>query len=442
MQLTKKDLDGLINERIEGVFGASAEEVKGHLARLKELDEASREKDRTVSSALVYGLEKGAAHVHPYYEKAGHVIRNDQSFKGLGFRLARAVRAYGASALSAKNGPKTDPKDIALKWGDKWLAEDIERGQSPENVKALTGLDPTSNIGTGGALVPVEYMQEIIELLRSRNVVRASGARVFPLETGAMNIPRHTGAATAAYVGENTNHTTSDQSFDQVTLRAKKLIASTAVSNDLMRSSDPNADQVVRDDIVATLANRQDLAFLRGDGTSDDPVGILNAIAGANSQSANATVNIANVVADATAAMELVEGADTPMLRPVWYMTSRTKNGLLRLVTSEGNFLFRDELSAGTFMGYPYFITNQIPKNLGAGTNETEVYFGDATEALIGDTRVFDLEVFPGGAYYDGSNVISGIAQDQTVIKVVSTHDFDLRHDTSFSVTDSVLWGD
>jgi tetratricopeptide (TPR) repeat protein len=37
------------------------------------------------------------------------------------------------------------------------------------------------------------------------------------------------------------------------------------ISNDLMRYSDPSVDAMVRDDLAAVLARREDLAFLRGD---------------------------------------------------------------------------------------------------------------------------------------------------------------------------------
>ena len=49
-------------------------------------------------------------------------------------------------------------------------------------------------------------------------------------------------------------------------LVARKLTAMVPVSNDLIRRSPIGVEEIVRDDLVQTIARREDLAFLRGDG--------------------------------------------------------------------------------------------------------------------------------------------------------------------------------
>jgi HK97 family phage major capsid protein len=51
----------------------------------------------------------------------------------------------------------------------------------------------------GGFIVPPDYMNEIIELLRPRAVVRAAGPRVIPMPRGTMTLPGQSSAASAGY---------------------------------------------------------------------------------------------------------------------------------------------------------------------------------------------------------------------------------------------------
>jgi hypothetical protein len=81
-------------------------------------------------------------------------------------------------------------------------------------------------------------------------------------------------------------------------------------------------------------------------------------------------------------------------------------------------------MDKGMLEGFPYAVTSQIPDNLGSGTNESEVYFASFPTLVLGENETLEMSVFPGGAYYDGSNVISGISQNQTVIRLLAHHDF------------------
>ena len=129
---------------------------------------------------------------------------------------------------------------------------------------------------SGGFIVPPDYMNEIIELLRPKTVVRSSGPRVIPMPRGTMTLPSQTSAATATYQGETTAITASQQTVGQIIASYKKLTALVPVTNDMMRYADPAADAFVRDDLVKVIALREDLAFITGDGTANSPRGWLS----------------------------------------------------------------------------------------------------------------------------------------------------------------------
>ena len=91
--------------------------------------------------------------------------------------------------------------------------------------------------------------------------------------------------------------------------------------------------------------------------------------------------------------------------------------------------------------GYPVSKTTNIPNNLGDGTNESEVYFGDMSELIIADASTFILEANPAAAYHDGTNVQAAFSRDEVPIRIIVEHDSAMRHAESIAVLDSVLWG-
>lgn len=139
-------------------------------------------------------------------------------------------------------------------------------------VKALAA----GGQSTGGALVPQQFVADLIELLRAATVVRRAGARTIDMATGNLTIPRLAGGATSAYQDELDDIGVSAETFDDVQFNAKKLTTLVPVSNDLIRRAAMAVDTIVRDDLIASASRREDLAFLLGAGTAKDPIGILN----------------------------------------------------------------------------------------------------------------------------------------------------------------------
>ena len=435
MGINKEDLAGLIADAMKDATGLTPEQFKERSAEIKAAGEAQAVAQREHTKELMYSGSSSVPH-QKYLDQAKHIIRTDKKHEGAGLRFARFVRAAGAAANFRK-----DPRDIAMDWGDKWLADDMDKAVSMSRQKALAA----GTTSAGGAVVPTDYINELIELLRSTAVVRAAGARTMPMRNGNLTIPRQTAAATASYVGENANIPSSQQTFDQVTLSAKKLAALTAVSNDLLRDSDPSADLIVRDDLVQVMALREDLAFLRGDGTSNTPTGLANAMVAGNKFAANATVNVGSVLIDIQKLISTVKSANVMIVNPAWFMTTRTES-YLKSLRDTGQWVLRDEMLRGTLMGYPFFVSNQIPENLDFTTNgtddETEITFAEMSQCIIGDSMNVELEVFPGGAYYDTAttSLVSGISADQTIIRTISRHDFALRHTEAAAMLRGVDW--
>lgn len=297
---------------------------------------------------------------------------------------------------------------------------------------------------SGGFIVPPDYVAELIEVLRPMAVVRDSGPRMIEMPRGTMNMPRQTQAATASYGGESTAIPVSQQSVGQVVATYRKLTALTPVTNDLIRYSDPAVDALVRDDLAAVIARREDLAFIRGDGTADSPKGFRTFCLSGNIITSNASYTLATAASELGGLINKIETANVPMDKIVWFMHPRTKNYLLNVQNSNGFYVYREEMtSSKTLLGWPWKTTTQIPINLTVSSNSdcSEIYAVAMGQAMLFDSMRLELAVSREGTYVDAnSNTVSVFQSDQTLIRGIAEHDFHMRHDEAVAVATGVRW--
>mgnify|MGYP001572359131 CR=1 FL=1 len=369
----------------------------------------------------------------------GARITERQSLRGRaerepGIAMARCVRAVAAARMQG-SGP-TGAIEVLKGWGyheeaDEWVAA---------RQKAMTAGDATA----GGFLVPVQFVQDFIAVLRSATVMRRLRTPTIPMPMGTAKIGKGTAGATASYVGESVNAPKTQMSTGQLTLSFKKLMALVPVSNDLLRYSSPGADMIVRNDLVAAMSVKEDSAFIRGDGTDGSPRGLRYWAPGANVITANGTVSLQNTATDLGKLMQQLMDADIPMVNPVWIFSPRTRNFLMTLVTTAGSFIYKDEMATGTLWGYPFGMTTGVPSNLdftGAATNdESEIYFADLGQGLIGEAESMAIDASQEAAYHDGSSVQSAWSRDETTVRAIAEHDFIMRYDKAVALLAGVDW--
>ena len=313
-------------------------------------------------------------------------------------------------------------------------------GVEPDATRALmAGVGPS-----GGFLVPPDYVAELIEVLRPMTVVRDSNPRMIEMPRGTMQMPRQTQAATASYSGETTAIPVSQQSVGQIVASYKKLTALTPITNDLIRYSDPAVDALVRDDLAKVIARREDLAFIRGDGTSDSPRGFLSYALAGQTIASNASYTLSTAAQELGGALNSIESANVPMEGLVWVMHPRSKNYLLNVQNSNGFYVYREEMTlTKTLLGWPFKTTTQIPINLtvGGSSDCSEIYLVAMSEALLFDSMRLELAVSREGTYTDANgNTVSVFQQDQTLIRGIAEHDFHMRHDEAIALITGVRY--
>jgi HK97 family phage major capsid protein len=307
-----------------------------------------------------------------------------------------------------------------------------EMGQIVANMEQATNTK-------GGFLVDTAYSNDFIDILRPRVVVRAMGARSVPMPEGNLTMRKKTAGSSASYVGERVAAPTTDMTIGQLTMTAKRLTAIVPVTNQLIRRSSMNVQMMIRDDLIEGVAVKEDQQFIRGTGSATAPTGLRTLINASNVIAANATVNLVNVTNDLGKLRLAVLNANTPMTTCGYIMSPRSLLFLENLRDGNGNKAF-PEVAEGRLGIYPIGVTTSVPDNLGAGTNQSEIYFGDFNQFLIGDTEQIAIAASDVAAYDDGGTLRAAFSHDETVVRVITEHDTQVRHDTAFAVLTGVTW--
>ena len=341
------------------------------------------------------------------------------------FRVVKAMMAPTAPA---------DPDEVA------WVAD---RTGSPRLRKAAQSyLDDTA----GGTLVAPPDQGELIELVRSQEVLQRAGARVFPLPPqGKVVFPRQTSPSTGYWITESTAIPESQVGTGQVSMQAKKLAVLFRVPNELFKYASGAADALLRQDAAKTLALGFDYAALYGDGSGGQPKGLANY--------AEVITHTASVTAAAGDTLQPQDGFKMAgkvedrnfefegwVMRPLlWAKVASTRADAVTTSDAAGPFVqsLTRELGAGvgsTWCGYRVnkstVVRNDIVKG-GSGATLTQVWGGQWSDLLLG---------MYGAIEFASNNMGEAtFIADQTLIRGILHCDSVPRHPGAFVVCTSLV---
>lgn len=392
---------------------AEAEKLKGKIAVEQDL------LDRKASAAKPITVPGGPTGTQP--DKVPAAVEQKAEAGDMVGRVAIALAATGGLDQRAMAA------HAASVWGD-------STGQIVANMEQSTAVK-------GGYLVDTAYSRDFIGLLRPRVIIRRLGARSVPMPDGNLTMRKQTGSTTAGYVGERTPAPVTDVTVDQLKMSAKTLRALVPITNQLIRRASFGVDQMVRDDLVTSAAIKEDQQFTRGAGSATAPTGLRNLITAGNVLTMTANPALATVSSDLGRIRLKVITANVPMAKCGWAMSPRSQMFLGNLRDGNGNLVYPTMNDPEpTLYGYPVGVTTSVPDNLGAGGNESEIYFGDFEQFLIGDTYQVTLAASTEAAYDDNGTIRSAFSNDETVIRLIQEHDTQLRYDAAFAVLTGVTW--
>jgi HK97 family phage major capsid protein/HK97 family phage prohead protease len=252
---------------------------------------------------------------------------------------------------------------------------------------------------------------QFIELLRHRTWALKRVTTMGGL-VGNVDIPRQNSAAQAYWIGEGADVPESDPGIDQISFTPKTLAARTEITRTLMLQSTPDAELIVRNDLLKIMALALDKAVLYGSGAAGQPKGLLQQVGIHAVQLAAANpayteyVEMETLIAQADAD----EGSMSYVINPAQRGSAKTT---LQFPGVNGSAKIWEP--GDTINGYAVDVTNQIA----AG----DVWFGNWANFIVAIWSGLDMMVDP----------YSLSASGGTRIVVFQDVDMNIRHTQSFT---------
>ena len=244
----------------------------------------------------------------------------------------------------------------------------------------------------GGYLVPDPLSAAIINYREISGVSRRI-ARVVPMTSDVLSIPKKTGTTTVTYPGEGAAITASDQTWGSVNLSVKKRAVLSKVSQELIDDAIIAVIDDLAVEIGSDLARQEDNELVNGDGTSTygNEVGLVSALG-----SAGTFVPTGD---ELWSLIALADFDDTMALLPAkfwafgprWLCSPAFYYSVIRKLEDAAGGNTNMNIATGDgatptplFKGYPVILTDQMPTSTAVST--TSILFGAfSAAAIIGD---------------------------------------------------------
>lgn len=291
----------------------------------------------------------------------------------------------------------------------------------------------------GGFLVPAPLETDLIDLREQYGVFRQY-ARVRPMTSDTLAIPRRTGGLTAYFVSDEVAITESTKGWDRVNLTAKKLGALAKYSSELGEDAIISVANDLAQEIAYAFANKEDECGFNGDGTSTygGIVGVRSAftnLSGTIANIAGLVVGTGNLYSELTLTdFESVVGklpqyADTPNAR--WFV-HRTFywTVMIRLMLASGGVTEAEVSRQGRnvpFLGYPAVFSQVMPSV--EANSQVCAIFGDLSlGAAFGDRRMTTIAMSEHLNFAEDQIAVRGTERFDIVV-----HDVGNAHATAAS---------
>lgn len=255
-----------------------------------------------------------------------------------------------------------------------------EQRMQAEEVKALVVSDDTR----GGYLAPAEFSTEILKGIVEISPVRQA-ARVGSTSSGSVILPKRTGRPTAQWVGETEDRSGTESSYGQIEIPVYEMAAWVDVSVQLLEDAAVNVESEVAGDLAEEFGRLEAVAFVNGNAVKK-PEGFMT-VPGVTEIVSGSAATIADPDGQANGLITAFYSLPAAYrARAVWMMNSTTLGSVMKLKTSDKQYVWQPGIQAGqpsTILGRPVIEAPDMPSE-GAGT--TPIILGDFTKAY----RIYD----------------------------------------------------
>ncbi len=235
---------------------------------------------------------------------------------------------------------------------------------------------------SGGYLVPEEYDHRLIDVLHEENVLRPLATTITTSGEHKINITATKPAA--AWIDEGAALTFGDATFAQMILDAHKLHVAVKVSEELLYDNAFNLEHYLITEFGKALGDKEEEAFLLGDGTHK-PTGLLAAASARETEEAKLK---------ADELISLVYALKRPYRKNAAFIANdQTLAAIRKLKDANGVYLWQPSYQMGEpdrIFGYPVYTTPYMPI---AEAGKIVLAFGDYSYYNIGDRGVRSMQV-------------------------------------------------
>ena len=302
---------------------------------------------------------------------------------------------------------------------------------------------PLSTAATGATgsevvfddFVPTAHRGDMfIEALRAQQVLSGLGATYMNGLTGRIKMPKMATGANAAFVEELGDVSDGAGTDGGVTLQPRTMGAFVDLSRLLMMESVPAIEQVIRDDLLRSAADRTEFYAIQGSGSSGQPTGILST-SGVNDLDISANTDVAALTwADLVGLVKLVE-EDNGVVNgnALGFLTHPSVKAKMaqtvRVASTDSVMLLNDPWN--NIYGYPAAFSSNVPTTLDpgdGGSDAAAMIFGDFSQLIIASFGAPSIMVDP----FTGSKA-------GTVRMVLHAElDVGVRNAVSFAITNEI----
>lgn len=364
--------------------------VQGELATLTaERDARLREEEMNGVKAQIQSFESALRDL----QESSRITSSD-------FQLAGGVPFQGEKSIYAK-GERSLFGDIrAARGGDQKAVQrlsDAIKAQYEAEGKAMTeGTD-----ADGGFLVRPQLMAGLLQTPERPPSITALIPTV-RVTTDSVEFVSVSSGLVAGWAAELAEKPQGQLSFSQFTASVFTAAGLSVASNQLL--ADSSVDQIIYRELRKRYNNVIAKAIVNGTG-SGQPLGLLqtpgrNVITYDSTADGAFTVpGLLKKILDAITAVQ-----ENNLSEPTHIvLRSSTWNAIISDADSKGIFTLgsdglsrartaADSLPNRSLYGYPVVLENNIPQNLGTGTDETRVIVGDFSEALMLEREDFSID--------------------------------------------------
>lgn len=209
----------------------------------------------------------------------------DTQFKSI-MEAMNNAKPSNALHFSTKGGDSDTAGNDIKSLGDYFLAVYRNDTRRLKNIYGVKSLNESSG-EDGGYTVPEEFMNRLMQATRDASVIERL-ATPFPMKNKTLSIPvlKQTGTyvdGQTQYAGglqwvktaEGETMTSTQPTFNQITLTAHKQAGYTEVTEELMTDSPLTIESVLTRLVAQSLAYRKDYLYVNGSGAGE-PLGFLN----------------------------------------------------------------------------------------------------------------------------------------------------------------------